>query len=64
MESTITVDGKTYRLHHTSYTRQYISRRGNGRLEPYNGRFGRGYKLLSPNWRSTRYSFVTYYVED
>lgn len=47
---------------HTSYTRQYVSRKSVGRVVPYKGRFGEGFALLSPNRESSRYSFITYYV--
>ena len=47
---------------HTSYYMGYVSRRGGPRIEPYKGKFGEGVKLLSCNYDSTRYSYVTYYV--
>lgn len=64
MTDIITISGTTYRKHHTAYCRRYESRRGSGHLEPYKGRFGTGYRLISPNWGSTVYSYVTYYVAD
>ncbi len=50
--------------HHTSMTRGYVSRK-NGETEPaiYNGKFGKGYTTFSPNFDSTRYCFVTYYIQ-
>lgn len=48
---------------HTSLTRGYVSRKSTGTVENYTGRFGKGYAVLSPNWGSTRYCFVTYFVE-
>lgn len=47
---------------HTSLYRGYVSRVEGQKVEPYNGRFGEGVKLLSCNHDSTRYSYVTYYV--
>lgn len=48
--------------HHTASRRGYVSRKGNGIVEEYAGRFGAGYVLISPRWDSTRYVDVTYYV--
>lgn len=40
--------------HHTALARYYISRKNHeGVLEVYNGRFGKGYKLYTPNRAST-----------
>lgn len=47
---------------HTSLFRGYVSRVKGQTVEPYNGRFGEGIKLLSCNHGSTRYSYVTYYI--
>ena len=47
---------------HTSLFWGYVSRVGGPIIEPYKGRFGEGVKLLSCNYDSTRYSYVTYYV--
>lgn len=47
---------------HTSYVRCYVSRNSGGIVRPYNGKFGNGYVLLSPNRDSSRYSYITYYV--
>lgn len=55
-----------YFLHHTSYCRKYISRKLRGQeypIEKYNGRFGRGYKVYTPNYGSTQYSYVEYWIE-
>jgi len=48
--------------HHTSYTRGYVSRKIEGYSQPYRGRFGKGFIYYSPNWDSTQYSFITYYI--
>lgn len=47
---------------HTSLYRGYVSRVKGQEVEPYKGRFGEGVKLLSCNYESTRYSYVTYYI--
>ena len=50
--------------HHTSLERGYVSRKNNdGILMPYKGKFGKGYKLYTSNLNSTRYCYVTYYIE-
>lgn len=54
------------KLHHTALCRGYVSRKSNAEpvIEEYSGRFGRGYKVYSPNWRSTEYCYVSYYIDD
>ena len=47
---------------HTSYIREYVSRKSGSYVRPYKGRFGIGYAVLSPNWESSRYSYITYYI--
>lgn len=55
---------KGYHLHHTALSRGYISRKlKNGIVEAYNGRFGEGFAVLKPNYESTRYHFISYYVK-
>ena len=53
--------GQLKRLH-TSYFRGYISRVTGPQVTKYKGRFGEGYAVRSPNWGSTRYAYITYYV--
>lgn len=51
------------RYHHRSLTRCYVTRTGDtGAAYAYNGRFGRGYVQYQPNWESTTYSFINYYI--
>lgn len=52
-----------YRESHTSRCAGYVSRKIEGVIAPYSGKFGKGYKLLSPAYDSTRYCFVTYFLE-
>lgn len=54
---------KNYVEHHTSFTRGYVSRKNpEGIAIPYEGKFGTGYKVLTPSWESSQYCYVTYYV--
>lgn len=53
-----------YRLHHSATTRCYVSRKsGMRRVETYKGRFGEGYIVYEPNWCSTNYSYIVYYIK-
>lgn len=53
-----------YRLHHTATMRGYVSRKcHDGIKKPYDGKFGRGYIIVRPRWDTTRYCYVSYYVE-
>lgn len=52
-----------YKELHTSYYRGYVSRKSDGIIKPYSGRYGNGYIVLSPCWVSTTYCYITYYVE-
>ena len=47
---------------HTSYFRGYVSRKTDGYIEPYKGRFGTGFTHKEPNRNSSVYSFITYYL--
>jgi hypothetical protein len=47
---------------HTSYIRQYVSRKKEPTVQEYTGKFGIGYIVLSCNKESTIYSFITYYI--
>lgn len=47
---------------HTSWIQGYVSRKSSGVVQDYAGRFGSGYKLLSPAFSSTRYCLATYYI--
>ena len=47
----------------TSMWRGYVSRKDKvTAVHPYKGKYGSGFCVYRPNWDSTRYSFVTYYV--
>lgn len=49
-------------VHHTASRRGYISRKSDGVVEEYTGKFGAGYVLLTPRWDTTTYCYVTYYI--
>lgn len=51
-----------YKYHHTSLRRGYESRKSEGHVEPYSGRFGKGYIAVTPRWDSTCYVNVSYYI--
>lgn len=60
---TLTQVASTCNKSHTSLARGYVSRKGGPRIQRYSGRFGKGYAVYSANYDSTRYCFVTYYLE-
>lgn len=59
----VQIEALGYKKRHTSAARGYISRRTGAFLMSYKGRFGEGYKLLSPRWDTTRYIYVTYFIK-
>lgn len=54
---------KNYKFHHHALDRGYVSRKHDPKILPYNGRFGKGYKVIAPNYKSTRYCWVLYYIK-
>lgn len=53
-----------YHLHHTSLKGGYISRKNkSGIIEEYDGRFGKGFTVSKPNYESSRYYYISYYVK-
>lgn len=53
-----------YFIHHTASRRGYISRKSEGRVEKYSGRFGKGYILETPRFDTTQYTYTTYYIQN
>ena len=49
------------KLDHTSLCRGYI-RTGLARVEKYNGKFGKGFRVFSHNSSSTTFCNCTYYI--
>ena len=58
------VDAGKLKELHTSTFRGYVSRKKHkdGIAEKYDGKFGKGYVIRRPNWQSTGYSYITYYI--
>lgn len=54
---------KNYYLHHVGSRRGYVSRKTDGFVEEYDGRFGRGYRVIRPRYDTTNYVAVWYYIE-
>ena len=55
---------KKYYIHHTSGHAAYVPS-GKAHIADYNGHFGKGYTIEFSDWRkSTRYSFLTYIIEN
>ncbi len=54
-------DGKIYE-HHTSWARGYLSRKTDGYIEAYSGKFGKGFKAHKPSFTTTQFHTVTYYI--
>ncbi|MGN0557860.1 MAG: hypothetical protein ACI4IS_00215 [Acutalibacteraceae bacterium] len=51
-----------YKYHHTASRRGYESRKSDGHVEEYNGRFGKGYIIVTPRWDTTSYVNIEYYI--
>lgn len=54
---------KVYAYHHSSMTNGYIRKNAVYNPQPYKGRFGVGFTVKSNNSKSTRYAYITYYIE-
>ena len=52
-----------YSLHHTSAIAGYVSRKIWARIELYEGRFGKGFKILEPRYDTSRFVYCAYYVK-
>lgn len=50
-------------FHHQALAGGYVSRRVECIIEDYHGRFGDGYIVSYPNYKSTRYKIVQYYIK-
>ena len=51
-----------YKYHHSASRRGYLSRKSNGIVEPYKGRFGEGYIVITPRFDTTSYVTIEYYI--
>lgn len=54
---------KVYAYLHSSMTNGYVRKKETYHPQPYKGRFGVGFTVKSNNSASTRYAFLTYYIE-
>lgn len=54
---------KVYAYSHSSMTNGYIRKNATYNPKPYKGRFGVGFTVKSNNSASTRYAYLTYYIE-
>jgi hypothetical protein len=58
------LEASGYRYHHSAYARGYVSRVNYPDVKQYDGKYGRGVKVLLPNHKSTRYAVVEYYIRE
>lgn len=54
---------KVYAYSHSSMTNGYIRKNAVYHPQPYKGRFGVGFTVKPNNSASTRYAYITYYIE-
>ena len=54
---------KVYAYSHSSMTNGYIRKNATYNPKPYKGNFGVGFTIKSNNSTSTRYAYITYYIE-
>lgn len=59
---TISEIRSTMKLHHTASRRGYESRKTEGHVEEYKGRFGTGYIVVTPRFDTTQYVNIEYYT--
>ena len=58
------LEASGFKYHHRAYSRGYVSRVSYPDVRQYDGRYGRGVKVLLPNHRSTRYAVAEYYIRE
>lgn len=56
------VDDGRLAFHHTAAMMGYVSRRSDGAVFLYSGRFGRGLIVGRPRWDTSRYVWGDYYI--
>lgn len=54
---------KVYAYKRTTMTNGYVRKKETYNPQPYKGRFGVGFTVKSSNSASTRYAYLTYYIE-
>ena len=55
-------NGKKPTFSHTASRRGYVSRKQDGVVIPYIGRFGVGFAILRPRYDTTQYCYIDYYT--
>ena len=53
---------ENYYMHHTASRRGYESRKTEGHVEEYNGKYGTGFIIVRPRRDTTRYVTIEYYI--
>jgi len=48
--------------YHGALARGYVSRKSSGYARPYKGKFGEGFILDLPCWKSTQYKYIEYFI--
>ena len=56
-------NSEEYYAHHRAARRGYESRKTDGHVEPYKGRFGEGFVIVRPRWDTKRYVSIEYYIK-
>jgi hypothetical protein len=52
------------RLYKTASCRGYLSRKNpEGIIEPYEGKYGKGFRVKKPRWDTTRFITVEYWIK-
>lgn len=58
------IESEGYAFSHEALHRGYFTRKGNlAKVIPYQGRFGGGFKVILPNYNSTNYVRVMYFIK-
>ena len=66
MTYTELMNDNIHTIHHSSWKRGYISRKltpSEYPCYPYSGRFGTGYAVEVPSYKSTQYHTIAYFVK-
>ncbi len=53
---------RTCKYHHSALTRGYMSRKSAAEIHPYAGRYGQGYTVETPNYKTNNYHNIEYYI--
>lgn len=54
----------TAKYHHSAWAKGYVSRKLECIIESYAGRFGKGFKVFYPCYRSTWFCRVQHYIKE